>query len=40
MFDLSLQALKRLELICSVVLKLNYSKLVVVTIFKTDISSL
>ena len=40
MFDLLAQAFKRLGLTRYVVLKLNYSKLVVVTMFKNEITNL
>ena len=40
MFDLSAQALKRLGLIRYILLKLNHSNPVVVTIFKNEILNL
>ena len=40
MLDLSAQAFKRLGLARYVMLKLNYSNLVVVTIFKDEITKL
>ena len=39
MFDLSAQAFKCLGFTCYVVLKLNYSKLVLLALFKNEITN-